>query len=135
MRKILRTAGLWLMIVAGLPLQSRAAQMLVPVGKVIGLQLQNDVLTVAAYDDIFGETARSAGLKIGDIVTKAGKKDITCGNDLVAVVAASEPGEKIVLTVYRSGKTLEITVEIGEQIQNSTQQQEQQQQPPSYRPW
>ena len=79
--------------------------------------------------------AEKAGLKIGDIVTKAGKKDITCGNDLVAVVAASEPGEKIVLTVYRSGKTLEITVEIGEQIQNSNQQQEQQQQIPSYRPW
>ena len=38
------------------------------------------------------------------------------------------PGEKIVLTVYRSGKTLEITVEIGEQIPNSNQQQEQQQQ-------
>ncbi len=79
--------------------------------------------------------AEKAGLKIGDIVTKAGKKDITCGNDLVQTVAASEPGEKIVLTVYRSGTTLEITVQIGEQIQNSNQQQEQQQQIPSYRPW
>ena len=66
MRKILRTAGLCLMIVAGLPLQSRAAELLVPVGKVIGLQLQNDTLTVAAYDDVFGDTARTAGLKIGD---------------------------------------------------------------------
>ena len=37
MRKILRTAGLWLMIVAVLPLQSRATELLVPVGKVIGL--------------------------------------------------------------------------------------------------
>ena len=66
MRRMLRTAGLWLMIVAVLPLQAEATRLLVPVGKVIGLQLQNDTLTVAAYDDVFGEAARSAGLKIGD---------------------------------------------------------------------
>ena len=49
MRKILHTAGLWLMIMAVLPLQADAARLLVPVGRVIGLQLQNDTVTVAAY--------------------------------------------------------------------------------------
>ena len=60
MRRLLRNAGLWVMVVAVLPLQAHAARMLVPVGKVIGLQLQNDTLTVAAYDDIWGEAARNA---------------------------------------------------------------------------
>ena len=69
MKRMLHWAGLWLMIVAVLPLQANAARLLVPVGKVIGLQLQNDVLTVAAYDDVFGEAARNAGLKIGAYIT------------------------------------------------------------------
>ena len=39
MRRMLRSAGLFFVIVAVLPLQARAARLLVPVGKVIGLQL------------------------------------------------------------------------------------------------
>ena len=76
--------------------------------------------------------AEKSGLQLGDIVTKAGNQEITCGDDLVKAVAASTPGDQMVLTVYRSGTTLEITVEIGEQIQENNQQQQQQ---PSYRPW
>ncbi len=60
--------------------------------------------------------AESAGLKVGDIITKIGSTTITCGADLVDIVAASQPGDKLTLTIYRSGKTLELSVEVGEQI-------------------
>lgn len=99
MRKILRAAGLWLMIVAVLPLQTRAAQMLVPVGKVIGLQLRNDTLTVAAYDDIFGETARNAGLKIGDQIVNINGKSVTCAEDVRS--ALSQAQSPVEVTVRR----------------------------------
>ena len=102
MRKILRSAGIWLMIVAVLPLQANAARLLVPVGRVIGLQLHNDTLTVAAYDDIFGETARSAGLKIGDQLLKVGGKPVTCAEDVRS--ALNSAGQPVELMVRRGGK-------------------------------
>ena len=71
--------------------------------------------------------AEKAGLQKGDIVTKIDDADITCANDLVDRVAASAAGDKLVLTVYRSGQTLEITVEIGEQIQAAIQEEQTQQ--------
>ena len=64
--------------------------------------------------------AEDAGLKIGDIITKAGDQDIASSDDLKAVVTASEPGASIVLTVYRRGQTISVTVVIGEQIQSAT---------------
>lgn len=89
MRKILHTAGLWLMVVAVLPLQSRAAQ-LVPVGKVIGLQLRSDTLTVAAYDDIFGDTARNAGLKIGDQIVDINGQTVSCAEDVRSALTSAQ---------------------------------------------
>ena len=107
MRKILRTAGLWLMIVAVLPLQSRAAQMLVPVGKVIGLQLRSDTLTVAAYDDILGDTARSAGLKIGDQIVNINGVEIASAED---VRSALSSGETVAVTVRRGTRQSTLTL-------------------------
>ena len=102
MRKFLRGAGMWLMIVAVLPLQANADRLLVPVGKVIGLQLRSDTLTVAAYDDVFGETARSAGLKIGDQIVEVDGQPVSCVED---VRSALSRGQKPVeLTVRRGSK-------------------------------
>ena len=92
MRRMLRSASIWLMIVAVLPLQANAARLLVPVGKVIGLQLQNDILTVAAYDDVFGEAARSAGLKIGDEIVDINGCVVSCAEDVRSALSqASQP--------------------------------------------
>lgn len=102
MRKFLRGAGIWLMIVAVLPLQANAARLLVPVGRVIGLQLRSDTLTVAAYDDIFGETARSAGLKIGDQIVKVDGRAVTCAEDVRN--ALSNARQPVELTVRRGSK-------------------------------
>lgn len=102
MRKILRCAGVWLVIVAVLPLQANAVRMLVPVGKVIGLQLRSDTLTVAAYDDVFGETARSAGLKIGDQIVEVDGQPVTCVEDVRS--ALSNARQTVELTVRRGSK-------------------------------
>lgn len=102
MRKILRSAGLWLIIVAVLPVQANAARLLVPVGKVIGLQLQNDTLTVAAYDDIFGEAARSAGLKIGDEIVDINGCRVSCAEDVRSALYDVQP--PVQLTVRRGSK-------------------------------
>jgi len=108
MRRILRSAGLWILIVAVLPLQANAARMLVPVGKVIGLQLRNNVVTVAAYDDVFGETARSAGLKIGDEIVDVNGCSVTCAEDVRTLLQESQPPVK--LTVRRGNKITSVSL-------------------------
>lgn len=108
MKKMLRSAGLWLIIVAVLPLQANAARLLVPVGKVIGLQLQNDTLTVAAYDDVFGETARSAGLKIGDQIVDINGCSVSCAEDVRSALQGTE--EPVKLTVRRGSKLTSVAL-------------------------
>ena len=102
MKRILRSTGLWFMMVAVLPLQTNAARLLVPVGKVIGLQLHNDILTVAAYDDVLGEEARSAGLKIGDEIVEIDGCGVSSAEEVRSALRAAEPPVK--LTVRRGTK-------------------------------
>ena len=94
-----------------------------------------------------GSPAAEAGLQTNDIITKVNDTEITGSDDLVDVVKACEAGDKLTMTVYRSGETLTITVTVGEQKtsamgeeSNATQESYQQsQQYPSngggYSPW
>ena len=73
----------------------------------------------AVQSVVNGSPAEEAGLKTGDIVTKAWEQEITCANDLIKAVADAGIGESMVLTVYRKGQTVTVTVVIGEQIQGA----------------
>ena len=109
MRRMLRSTGLWILIIAVLPLRANAARMLVPVGRVIGLQLQNDVLTVAAYDDVYGDAARSAGLKIGDQIVTVNGAEVSCAEEVRDALRKGCPPLEV--TVRRGSKltSLELT--------------------------
>ena len=43
-----------------------AAEFLIPGGQLIGLQLSDHSVTVAAFDEAFGAQAQASGLQIGD---------------------------------------------------------------------
>ena len=109
MKRFLRTAILSVMLFALLPLQARAAELLIPVGKIIGLQLSNDTVTVVAYDDALGGSARSAGLRIGDEIVQINGTAIDSAEDVRAALSSCR--ESVCLTVRRNGKlnTLRMT--------------------------
>ena len=67
--------------------------------------------------------AEKGGLKVGDIITAVNGTTITTGTALADMVGDSQIGDVLTLTVFRSGKTIEIKVEIGEQIQSALQDQ------------
>ena len=81
--------------------------------------------------------AAKGGLEANDIITEVNGTAITSNSDLVSYVGEQAPGDELKLKVYRQGKTLEITVTIGEKTQSAmpaTQddaQQSQQSQGPS----
>ncbi|MBP3305681.1 MAG: trypsin-like peptidase domain-containing protein [Oscillospiraceae bacterium] len=68
-----------------------------------------------------GSPAKEAGLQVGDIITVVNGTKITGSGDLKTMVSAAGVGDKLAMTVYRQGKTLELTVTVGEQIQSALQ--------------
>jgi putative serine protease PepD len=61
-----------------------------------------------------GSPAEKAGLQAGDVITKAGTRDIHTSEDLVNAVQSSKTGDKLELTVTRSGASKTVTVTIGD---------------------
>ena len=61
-----------------------------------------------------GAPADKAGVQQGDVIIKAGGKDIHSGDDLVSVVQASKVGDQLTLTVTRNGSQKTIAVTVGE---------------------
>ena len=80
--------------------------------------------------------AAAAGLKVNDIITHIGGKEISGSSELVSIVNDSNPGDTLTLTVYRQGSTHELTITVGEQIQSANEQEktQSQNQAPQY-PW
>ena len=81
----------------------------------------------AIYSVTEGGPAEKAGLKSGDIVTAINGTEITGKSGLVDIVGDSKVGDELLLTVYRQGETIEITVVIEEQIQSALANEETQQ--------
>ena len=107
MKRFVSTVAVALALLALQPLKAGAEELLIPVGRVIGLQLQNDVVTVVAYDDILGQQARSAGLKIGDEIVTV---------DQIAVSSA----EDVRTALQRCNDTVELTVRRGSKLNKVT---------------
>lgn len=70
-----------------------------------------------------GTPAEEAGLEVGDIVTAADGETIENANQLIAFIKKHKAGDKITLTVYRKGDTLEKTVEVAEKKQETEAEQ------------
>lgn len=108
MKRHISRLSIFFVLLTLLPVRTLAAQYLVPVGQVIGLQLYNDTVTVAAYDDVLGGAAKAAGLKIGDRIVKINDMSITSAEDVRS--ALDSGGEVFHLTVSRGGKQRALTL-------------------------
>ena len=93
----------------GLTVSAQGAQMLVPVGRVIGLELSDDTVTVASFDEELGGNARAAGICVGDRICAIKGKPVTCAQDIRDGLHVSKGFA--ILTVQRKGKTMDIRVQ------------------------
>ena len=61
-----------------------------------------------------GAPADQAGLKVGDIITKANDVTVAANDDVVDYIRSLKVGDTVDFTVYRDGEYLTITVTIGD---------------------
>ena len=85
-----------------------AAEMLIPGGEVIGIELSDGSVCVAAFDDTTGANARAAGLQVGDRIMAVNKQPVDCAQDVRQAVERADG--MVSLDLERGGKRKEITV-------------------------
>ena len=73
--------------------------------------------------------AQKAGLQVNDIITHVNGEAVSGSTQLVSIVKEAAIGDMLVLTVYRQGQTLELTVTVGESVQSATGNTERQDTP------
>ena len=84
------------------------AEYLVPVGRVVGLELSQGTVVVAAFDDTL-PAGRDGGLQIGDEIRAVDGAPVTCAEDLRRALTHSDG--TVELTLARDGKAQTLTLE------------------------
>ncbi len=106
MKRLSRAVVLILALFFIIPIEADAVRVLIPGGQLIGLELSNDAVTVAAFDDSCGAAAREAGLQIGDQILTVDGKDITSAEDVRQALKSC--GSRVTLGILRGSKRMEI---------------------------
>ncbi len=103
MKKFVFRFLLCINIIILLAASAGATAMLVPGGQVVGLELQDDTVTVVAIDKELGAGATAGGLEEGDRILRIDKCAIKTAQDVQKALTSSDG--KVEITVLRSGKT------------------------------
>lgn len=105
-----RTARLFALLISiwYLPQAAAAAETLIPVGQVIGLELQEDRVIVAAFDDALGGEAEAAGLRVGDEILAIDDREVDTAADVQEALAHSRG--VVALQILRDGERVALRV-------------------------
>ena len=86
-----------------------AAEFLIPGGQVIGLELQDNTVTVASFHEELGENARKAGLQEGDRILRVNNKTVTSANHVQEALKGTTG--KVSICIMRNGKTKQLDLQ------------------------
>ena len=103
MQKFTRKIALFFIIISVFAGSANAATTLIPGGQIIGLQLQDNTLTVAGFDENLGKAAQSAGLQKGDRILRVNNKEVHCAEDVKKALLSG--AETVDIRLCREGKT------------------------------
>ena len=102
MKKIIKRIAPMVLMLFLLAQSVSAAQLLVPGGQVVGLALSDNTVTVAAFDPHLGQTAKAAGVKVGDRIVSVDGRQIHTAQDVLTALQQSDG--TVELGVLREGK-------------------------------
>ena len=102
MKRFFRCAAWLLAIFLYLPQNALAARLLIPVGEVIGISVEDGSVTVAAFDPELGQEAKAAGLCAGDRILKVDGIHIRKSLDIREALSRSDG--RVEVEILREGK-------------------------------
>ena len=102
MKKLTCRAAFFLICIVTLCQSVSAQQLLVPGGQVIGLELADNTVTVAAFDEALGRQARTGGLQVGDKITHIDRQVVRSAQDVRQALERSDGSVDV--SVVRDGK-------------------------------
>ncbi len=102
MQKFSRRIALILILIWSVAGSASAAATLIPGGQVIGLELQDNTVTIAGFDENLGKAAQAAGMKKGDRILKVNNKDIRSVADVRQILLTTD--ETVEISLFRDGK-------------------------------
>ena len=108
MKRLIHSIALGIFCLSLLVTPTFAEQLLIPGGQVIGLELQDSTVTIAAFDDTCGSRARDCGLSIGDEVIRINGQSVQCVEDVRSFLNNS--ASAVSVTIRRSGEEKTFTV-------------------------
>jgi len=107
MKKIFLKLLVCFALIHTIPISTLAADMLIPVGQVVGLELHNNTVTVAALED--GSAAQSAGVQVGDRLLSVDNHTIQTTEDVRKALNRSQGS--VHLTLQRGDGLVTIRIE------------------------
>ena len=85
-----------------------AAQMLIPVGQVVGLELADNTVSVASFDEELGEAAKKAGLQVGDRILSVNGQTIQNAEDVRFALDRADGAVELMVQRNKKSDTLRI---------------------------
>ena len=109
MKKISRFITVLAVILYLLPVGARAAELLIPGGQIIGLQLEAGSVTVSAFDEVYGKAAQDAGIKIGDEILAVNGHKVSRAEDIRQELSRCD--SQVTVKLQRGGElhTMQVT--------------------------
>lgn len=108
MKMIIKRVAVALLSLWLLPFHANAAQELAPVGQVVGLELRDGSVSVAAFDEELGAQSKAAGLQVGDVIESIDGQQIKTSEDIRRVLTRSHG--MVDVQVSREGKKQSISL-------------------------
>jgi len=102
----------FILLLCLLPQTALAARTLIPVGRVIGLELKDGTVTVAGFDT--DSCAKAAGLREGDCIVKIDNVSITCTADVRQALSHTKGSATLTLRRGDQEQTVRVQPAISE---------------------
>lgn len=76
----------------------------------LGVMIDDDDNGAKVIDLVDGSSAKSAGVKENDIITKVNKTKVQSADELIEALSSMNPGDKVKLTLIRNGELKKVKV-------------------------
>ena len=96
------------LIILCVAIPAQAAEEVIPGGQLVGLELFDGSVCVAAFDENLGDAAKAAGIQTGDRITAINGQKVESPRDITN--ALNRANTDVTLTLVRGGSSLNVTL-------------------------